>query len=38
MEVVPKTNPAISHNVIRLGTSEFRLIEAAAPETDLTAE
>lgn len=38
MEKVPKTDPAISHDVIRLGTSEFRLIETASPEADVTAE
>ena len=38
MEKIPKTDPAISHDVIRLGTSEFRLIETASPEADVTAE
>jgi Flp pilus assembly protein TadD len=38
MEEVPKTDPAISHEVIRLGTSEFRLIETASPEAEVTAE
>ncbi len=38
MEKIPKTDPAISHDVIRLGTSEFRLIEAASPDADVTAE
>ncbi len=38
MEKVPKTDPAISHDVIRLGTSEFRLIEAVSPEAEVTAE
>ena len=38
MEKIPKTDPAISHDVIRLGTSEFRLIETASPEVDVTAE
>ncbi len=38
METVPETDPAISHDVIRLGSSEFRLIEAASPEAEVTAE
>ena len=38
LEEVPKKDPAITHDVIRLGTSEFRLIEAASPEADVTAE
>ncbi len=38
MEKVPKTDPAITHDVIRLGTSEFRLIEAVSPEEDVTAD
>ncbi len=38
MEKVPETDPAISHDVIRLGSSEFRLIEAASPEAEVTAE
>ncbi len=38
IEEVPKTDPAISHDVIRLGTSEFRLIEIASPEADVTAQ
>ena len=37
MEKVPKTDPAISHDVIRLGTSEFRLIEDVSPEAEVTA-
>ena len=35
---IQKTNPAISHEVIRLGSSEFRLIESASPEADEMAE
>ena len=38
IEEVPATNPAISHDVIRLGTSEFRLIETVSPEADVMAE
>ncbi len=38
MEQVPKTDPAISLDVIRLETSELRLIEAASPEVEVTAE
>ncbi len=38
IEQVPKTDPAITHDVIRLGTSEFRLIEGTPPEVDVTAE
>jgi Tfp pilus assembly protein PilF len=38
IELVPKTDPAISHDVLRLGTSEFRLMEAASPEVEATAE
>ena len=38
MEKVTKTDPAISHEVVRLGTSEFRLMEAVSPETEVTAE
>ncbi len=38
MEEAAKTDPAISHDVIRLGTSEFRLIEAVSPEVEVTAE
>ena len=38
IEEIPATNPAISHDVIRLGTSEFRLIETASREADVMAE
>ncbi len=38
MEEVSKTDLAISHDVIRLGSSEFRLMEAASPEADATVE
>ncbi len=38
LEGVPETDPAISHEVIRLGTSEFRIMEAAAPEADVMVE
>jgi len=38
MEKVTKTDPAISHEVIRLGTSEFRLMEVDSPEVEVTAE
>jgi Tfp pilus assembly protein PilF len=38
LEMVPKTDPAISHDVMRLGTSEFRLVDAAPPEAEATAE
>jgi hypothetical protein len=30
--MVPKTDPAISHDVMRLGTSEFRLVDAVPLE------
>ncbi|MHA1529981.1 MAG: tetratricopeptide repeat protein [Alphaproteobacteria bacterium] len=38
MELVPETDLAFSHDVIRLGTSEFRLVEADLPEAEVTAE
>jgi Flp pilus assembly protein TadD len=38
LEGAPETDPAISHEVIRLGTSEFRIMEAAAPEADVMVE
>jgi len=38
MEEVPKTDPAVSHDVIRLGSSEFWLLEAVSPEAGATAE
>ncbi len=38
MEMVPKKDPAISIDVIRLGSSEYRLIEAASPEAEVSAE
>jgi Flp pilus assembly protein TadD len=38
LEGVPETDPAVSHEVIRLGTSEFRIMEAAAPEADVMVE
>ncbi len=34
MEEAAKTDPAISHDVVRLGSSEFRLMEAASPDAD----
>ncbi len=37
-EKIQKTDPAISHEVIRLGSSEFRLVETASPEADAMAE
>jgi tetratricopeptide (TPR) repeat protein len=33
-----QANPAISHDVLRLGSSEFRLIESAPPRADVPAE
>jgi Tfp pilus assembly protein PilF len=38
MEEAAKTDPAISHDVIRLGSSEFRLMEAASPDAEATVE
>jgi hypothetical protein len=38
IEMVPETDQAVSHDVIRLGGGEFRLVEAASPETDAMAE
>ena len=34
MEEAAKTDPAISHQVVRLGSSEFRLMEIASPDAD----
>ena len=38
IEEVSATDPAISIDVIRLGTSEFRLMETVSPEADVMAE
>jgi Flp pilus assembly protein TadD len=38
IEMVPETDQAVSHDVIRLGGGEFRLVEAPSPETDAMAE
>ena len=38
LEEVDEADPAISHDLIRLGTSEFRLIEATSPEAEVMAE
>jgi Flp pilus assembly protein TadD len=37
-EMVPETDQAISHEVIRLGGGEFRLVKSATPETDAMTE
>jgi Flp pilus assembly protein TadD len=38
IEQVAETNTAISHDVVRLGSSEFRLVESASPEVEVIAE
>ena len=38
LEEVPKTDPAITHEVVRLGNGVFRLVTAASPEAEVTAE
>ena len=38
LEEVPKTDPAITHEVVRLGNGVFRLVTAASPEAEATAE
>jgi Flp pilus assembly protein TadD len=38
MELVSETDLVFSHDVIRLGTSEFRLVEASLPEVEVAAE
>ena len=38
IEQVADPNAAISHDVVRLGSSEFRLVESASPEVDVIAE
>lgn len=38
VEVVPETDYAISHDVVRLGGGEFRLVEVDLPEADTMAE
>ena len=38
LEEVPKTDPAITHEVVRLGNGVFRLVAAASPEAEATAE
>ncbi len=38
LEEVDEADPAITHDLTSLGTSEFRLIEATSPETEVMAE
>ena len=38
LEEVDEADPAITHDLIRLGTSEFRLVEATSPEAEVMAE
>jgi len=38
IEMIPETDQAITYEVIRLGSGEFRLKELASPESDAMAE